>query len=298
MSYILDALKKSEKEREESKEGQVSSSDTIINSGQTRHVPRSPSPKKRIGKGILIFVIMVSVGGLTIAGLIFSGALDSYIMPTKDAATITDSAKITKKEHIAAKQTKKTTKRTIAKANKQLKRPPKKLLKKRIDNSRILSKSKPPVIAEHKNIKRKNTKKLAKERVQQAARANKIAPKEKKHNHAIPKKTKIAKAKPVKGVSIKKPQPNQLGKVNSVSEKPKKAVPHFNTLPIEFRSSLLNMDINVHVYDKNPNDRFTYILSKKYQEGAKLPNGAQIMEIIPEGFILKYKGKTFIYPAF
>ncbi|THB70874.1 MAG: hypothetical protein D6B28_08410 [Gammaproteobacteria bacterium] len=87
--------------------------------------------------------------------------------------------------------------------------------------------------------------------------------------------------------------------VNSSRLKParKPRVPNFMDMDPDFRRTFPKIDINVHVYADEPNDRFALIEMKRYGEGDTLSGNIKIREITPEGFILLYKGKTFLYPA-
>ena len=67
-------------------------------------------------------------------------------------------------------------------------------------------------------------------------------------------------------------------------------------LPIEQRSKLGTYEVNVHVYDDNPQSRFVLINMIKYKEGDSLPGGSAIVSsIIPEGVVIDYgSGKTLL----
>ncbi len=69
----------------------------------------------------------------------------------------------------------------------------------------------------------------------------------------------------------------------------------FSEMPHDFRRSMPKLDVNVHVYDVNAENRFALISLQRYHEGDKLNGGVLIVEITEDGFILKYKGKTFSY---
>ena len=86
-------------------------------------------------------------------------------------------------------------------------------------------------------------------------------------------------SKPEKSVQIANVQ-NDLGKTN------------FNKLtdtPVADRSRLSQLEVNVHVYDDNPQSRFVLINMVKYKEGDRLPGGRDIVSsIVPEGVIIDY----------
>lgn len=76
---------------------------------------------------------------------------------------------------------------------------------------------------------------------------------------------------------------------------PATGLPYWNDLSLEFRSGFKAPRIDVHVYDTNPELRFILVNLTKYREGDRLPSGAQLEKITPEGVQLLFKGKQFIY---
>jgi len=88
---------------------------------------------------------------------------------------------------------------------------------------------------------------------------------------------------PVKAVTSQ-PQPGATG-----------GIPDWDDLSLEFRSGFTVPRIDVHVYDTNPQRRFILANLKKYREGERLENGALLEKITPEGVQLSFQGKQFIY---
>jgi general secretion pathway protein B len=72
-------------------------------------------------------------------------------------------------------------------------------------------------------------------------------------------------------------------------------VPDWNDLPLDFRSRLSMPRMDVHVYDPNPQRRFVLIDLQKVREGDRLPNGAVLEKILPDGIQLSYQGTRFRY---
>jgi len=73
------------------------------------------------------------------------------------------------------------------------------------------------------------------------------------------------------------------------------AVPDWNDLPLDFRSRFSMPRMDVHVYDPNPQRRFVLIDLQKVREGERLPNGAVLEKILPDGIQLSYQGTRFRY---
>jgi general secretion pathway protein B len=72
-------------------------------------------------------------------------------------------------------------------------------------------------------------------------------------------------------------------------------IPEWDELPLDFRSSLTMPRVDVHVYDTNPQNRFILADMQKYREGDRLPNGATLEKILPDGIQLSYQGRSFHY---
>lgn len=77
-----------------------------------------------------------------------------------------------------------------------------------------------------------------------------------------------------------------------------KQYPHFSSLSLDIQRTFPQPEVNVHVYDSDPENRFALISLERYQEGDSLKGGIVIEEITPDGFIFSYKGKTFSYTNF
>lgn len=54
------------------------------------------------------------------------------------------------------------------------------------------------------------------------------------------------------------------------------------------------MHLDIHVYSTTPAERFVFINTRRYAEGAQLTEGPQIEEITPEGVVLNENGQRFL----
>ncbi len=59
---------------------------------------------------------------------------------------------------------------------------------------------------------------------------------------------------------------------------------------------LPELHLDLHVYARNPKDRFVMINMHKLVEGASLPNGVHVDAIRPDGVVLSYHGTQFLLP--
>jgi general secretion pathway protein B len=74
---------------------------------------------------------------------------------------------------------------------------------------------------------------------------------------------------------------------------PPEEIPLFKDLPYSFRNSAPHMAINVFVYDIKPEDRFVVLNMTKYKVGQTTKDSVEIKEIRPDGVIASYGGRVF-----
>jgi len=74
------------------------------------------------------------------------------------------------------------------------------------------------------------------------------------------------------------------------------AVPVLRQMPREFRRSVPDMDISVHVYDGDPHWRFVRINKQKFREGEQVAKDLTLEAITPGGLVMVYQGTVFQLP--
>ncbi len=74
---------------------------------------------------------------------------------------------------------------------------------------------------------------------------------------------------------------------------PWESLPYLEELPAEFRSSVPEMTVDVHVFTDDPARRFILLDLRRYREGDQLPSGARLLHITPEGIALAWQGRRF-----
>ena len=67
-------------------------------------------------------------------------------------------------------------------------------------------------------------------------------------------------------------------------------------LPYATRKDLPAIELTMHVYSSDPDDRFVVIKGERHMEGDELADGLVLDEIRRDGMVLDYKGKKFLYP--
>lgn len=64
-------------------------------------------------------------------------------------------------------------------------------------------------------------------------------------------------------------------------------------MPFEFRQTVPKMNINVFVYASDPSERFVLIDMVKYKPGQDTKDGVSIVEIKQDGLVVRYDGRIF-----
>jgi len=59
---------------------------------------------------------------------------------------------------------------------------------------------------------------------------------------------------------------------------------------------LPDMHLDIHVYSGTPAERFVFVNMRKYIEGQSLGEGPQVERITPDGVILNHRGQRFLLP--
>jgi general secretion pathway protein B len=62
------------------------------------------------------------------------------------------------------------------------------------------------------------------------------------------------------------------------------------------RAGLPEMRLELHVYSANPQQRFVFINGRKYLQGDSTQEGATVDEVTPDGVILNARGNRFLLP--
>jgi general secretion pathway protein B len=67
-------------------------------------------------------------------------------------------------------------------------------------------------------------------------------------------------------------------------------------MPPEYRADFPPLSVDVHVYEKAPEKRFVIINGRKYHQGERLNEGPQLVEIVSNGIVVEYRGEKVTYP--
>lgn len=70
-------------------------------------------------------------------------------------------------------------------------------------------------------------------------------------------------------------------------------IPLLSEMPRDFQREAPSLNINVFVYSDLPEERFVVINMSKYRTGQKIDSGPEIIEIGPNSLVLEYLGRKF-----
>ncbi|MGH8529858.1 MAG: general secretion pathway protein GspB [Nevskiales bacterium] len=74
-------------------------------------------------------------------------------------------------------------------------------------------------------------------------------------------------------------------------------LPSYNGLPENIRAGIAQLDMNAHVYSSTPGRGFVMINGKKYRQGDQLAEGPEVVQILPDSVVLRYRGTDFLLPV-
>jgi len=74
------------------------------------------------------------------------------------------------------------------------------------------------------------------------------------------------------------------------------ALPTIGEIDLSGQPALPDLHLDVHVFAPKPADRFVYIDNRKYREGSALADGLTLERIRRDGVVLNYHGLRFVLP--
>ena len=103
---------------------------------------------------------------------------------------------------------------------------------------------------------------------------------------------KISRDRPPSAIITTRKAPQPTPAARSTAQ-PAEATPLLDQLPRSFRRELPTMTINVFVYSKQISERFVIINMKKYKTGDKTMEGPLLEAIRPNSVVLRFEGQRF-----
>jgi general secretion pathway protein B len=69
----------------------------------------------------------------------------------------------------------------------------------------------------------------------------------------------------------------------------------FREMPPEFRADFPALDVQVHVFERAPSQRFVIVNGRRYREGERMVEGPAVIEIVKDGIVIEYRGEKILY---
>jgi general secretion pathway protein B len=83
---------------------------------------------------------------------------------------------------------------------------------------------------------------------------------------------------------------------NPSSVRENQLYPSIQEMRVNGNINIPNLHLDIHVFSEMPTDRFVFINMTKLREGSRMSEGPAVLEITPDGVILRHLGKTFLMP--
>ena len=72
--------------------------------------------------------------------------------------------------------------------------------------------------------------------------------------------------------------------------------PRIDTLPPQATAGLPVLNLDLHIYATDPEQRAAFINGTRYRAGDRLPQGIDVVAITTDGVLLRYQGRQFLLP--
>ena len=110
---------------------------------------------------------------------------------------------------------------------------------------------------------------------------------------ASQRKIVASRAKPAPPVRERIPGAKAMQAKARTKQETQQEIPELIWMPLSFQKSLPEISISVHLYSHNPASRKVSINGRMLREGNEVTNGLMLEEIVESGVVLSFKGKKF-----
>ncbi len=299
MSYILDALRKSERERQLSQVPTLESEHTL-----DIHRPKSKLP-------LIITILVVSNIGLLSLYLlnrdssinsqqsdsmgkeITSQSINTGSKVAQAKKVVQSNKQVTKLQDTQNKKSKRQASRLIPTIPKSARVSPHKLnetkpIRKPITASPSPKRPKPSFFKKPDTIASNPLNKSTEKTSQPVKLVGSKNVKQVNTDNA--KNLELAKTAKSR---IKKMRSSQLRKPNKAVVPKIDRIPTLRMMSRDFQRQLPEMKVNVFAYSADPSERFVIVNMDKYRAGQRIADGPVLQEITADSMILKFSGKRF-----
>ncbi|TXI83218.1 MAG: hypothetical protein E6Q40_11360 [Cupriavidus sp.] len=76
---------------------------------------------------------------------------------------------------------------------------------------------------------------------------------------------------------------------------PPPQAPRLSDMPSDYRAAFPAISLDVHSYDSTPKKRFIMISGRRYNEGDTLPDGPRVVQIVADGVIFDFRGEQVLF---
>lgn len=84
--------------------------------------------------------------------------------------------------------------------------------------------------------------------------------------------------------------------VATAAPSPSAGLPLLWELPYDRRKDIPKLAMSLQVYSADPASRFAIVNDERHKEGDTIADGLVLREITPEGLVLEFQGERFLYP--
>jgi general secretion pathway protein B len=98
---------------------------------------------------------------------------------------------------------------------------------------------------------------------------------------------------PASEATIPTPAP---GPAPSATPRPGPDYKHLGEMSAAYQATFPQFKMEVHVHDAQPQRRFVLIEGKRYREGDTLPQGARLSQIVAEGIVVEFRNEKVLFP--
>jgi general secretion pathway protein B len=113
---------------------------------------------------------------------------------------------------------------------------------------------------------------------------------------AAEQQTEAPAVAPVASASAAEARADELSSEGADSGPADYELPWLNEMPVAFRRGVPSLEIQFHRYTDDRSRSFVMIAGQRYREGQILKSGPTLERIVEEGLILRWRGERFIYP--
>ncbi len=277
MSSIIDALKKSDQNRNSDQQADVNNIQFSDN----------PPPKSRKGFWLLVIVLLLIAAGIYAWQQGWHHKLLSYFVENQPTATVE------KANQAPQKVSEKTDKKAVARDN-SLQQPA---------GHQLIPPKQSDIKAKTEQIRKEKQNNVLKEEPIKPVKIDTAAIKPLKQNHQDQQADNKSDNKSVKPEQNKKAAANMTATDRVNIEDKKSLEPTLkqdylllHQIDFAIRKNIPTVKINIHIYDPEPENRMVLINGERFNIGDSIENVLTVSDIVKEGIVVSFENIEFLIP--